>query len=30
MVEFCKYISHLIESDTTLGKTAEDANDLLC
>lgn len=30
IVVFCKYISHLIESDTILGKTAEDANDLLC
>ena len=30
MVVFCKCISNLIESATALGKTAEDANDLLC
>ena len=30
IVAFCKYISHLIESDTILGKTAEVVNDLLC
>ena len=30
IVVFCKYISHLIESDTILGKTAEVVNDLLC
>ena len=30
MVVFYKHTSHVIESDTILGKTAEVVNDLLC